>query len=253
MTSTTSPHVETMRAFTALNLDVAAIRRLADTARRLRASAHAPEDGAVSWTAPTKMHVTLKFFGAIDLGLAPALVDALRPLAAGKSATRVRITGLTAFPSPEAARVLVADLDDPSLELSRLQDDVETVCESLGVPRDVRAYRPHVTLARTRAPLDVRAWFDAETIARARLPAADQLGDAFGTELLLFRSDLARSGAEYTPLFREVFTITRASRRSERPPKKAPAAAAEPSAADRISSLLPPAIASTLPKEDDWD
>jgi RNA 2',3'-cyclic 3'-phosphodiesterase len=212
-----SVHVETMRAFVAVNLDVVATRRLADIGRRLRSSELAPP---ASYTSPPKLHVTLSFFGVIDVGLAPALADALRPLAAGKSAVRVRIARLTAFPSQETARVVVAELEDPSGDFARFHDEFDARCDGLGFARDPRPYRPHVTLARTRDAVDVNAWLGAEAVERGRMTGREHICDAIATEVVLFRSDLARSGAEYTPLFRESFTITRASRRSERPSKK---------------------------------
>jgi len=191
-----------MRAFLALNLDIATIRTIAERAGVLREGAGSPLAGApLTWVPATKMHVTLKFFGSIDVGLAPAIADAVRPIAESATPVRVGDARLTAFPDPEHARVIVYELADPDGDVAELFEAIEARVEALGIPREQRALRPHVTLARTRAPIDVTA-----------LSAAAPLGldAASATELVLYRSDLSRPGAEYDRVAR--FDLPRARR-----------------------------------------
>ncbi len=199
-----SAPIETMRAFIALNLDIGAVRRVAEVARQLRESPRAPK---ARWVAPTKMHVTLKFFGTIDVGLAPALAAEIRLLAEGRPAPHVAVNELTAFPSPEHARVIVASVDDPEGGVARLAAAVEERSAELGFPRESRAFRGHLTLARTVGSVDARAWLSAVPISAF---------DAVGTELVLYRSDLARSGAEYTAVARYGFAPASARDGAER-------------------------------------
>ncbi|MEO6418668.1 MAG: RNA 2',3'-cyclic phosphodiesterase, partial [Polyangiaceae bacterium] len=183
-----------MRAFLALNLEVASIRQVAELGKQLRGRARAPE---ASWIAATKLHITLKFFGAIDVGLTPAIVDAVKPLADAEVAPRVRFAKVTGFPDEETARVLVLEMDDRSGDLTRLFVEVERRVDAIGFPREERPYRPHVTLARFRAPTDIRAF--SEAVGRPKLD------EALVTELVLYRSDLSSAGAEYVPLMRSGF------------------------------------------------
>jgi len=182
--------VDSMRAFVALNLDVATVRAIADLARDLRVHPLAP---AARWVAPTKMHVTLKFLGAIDVGLAPAIRDSLAGLIAARASPRLAIRKPTAFPTPESARVIVLEIDDVSGGVAQIEASVEKSLASLGFLPDPRAFRPHVTLARTNASVDSRAW-----LASIAVPSRD----AVVTELVFYRSDLTRSGAEYTAVAR---------------------------------------------------
>jgi len=179
-----------MRAFVACNLDVESVRRITATRDALRAHAHAPK---ARWVPPTKMHVTLKFYGDIDVGLAPALRDALAPLAPGARPIRLGWDALSAFPSVEEARVVVALLSDAEGDLARLLAAIEESSRKLGFDAETRPFRPHVTLARPAAKLDARAW-----LSEAKLP----VGPALVTELVLYRSDFNAPGQEYSALAR---------------------------------------------------
>ena len=219
--------MDTMRAFLALNLEVASIRRLAELGHVLRKRPQVPD---AHWIAATKLHLTLKFFGAIDVGLAPAIIDAVRPLAEAEIAPRVRFLKLTGFPDEENARVLVLEMDDRTGDLARLFVEVERRVDAVGFAREERPYRPHVTLARFKTPTDVRAFCDA-----AGAPAK---GDALVTELGLYRSDLSSAGAEYVPLMRSGFGGARApTRMASIPAPMAP---------------LPPELEADLPPEKGW-
>jgi 2'-5' RNA ligase len=183
--------VPVMRAFCALNLDLASVRRLHGTALALQAEPEAPS--GTRWVPPTRMHVTLKFFGDVDVGLGPALVDAIAPLADAESVLRAPFSRLEAFPRGERARVVVAMLDDAAGELRRLAEAVEEAASRLGFEREARPYQPHATLARLGRPTDVRRWLDA-----VRVPTEP----ATVTELVLYRSDFTPAGNEYVALGR---------------------------------------------------
>jgi len=180
----------TMRAFCACNPDVASVRRLVETQAALRAHPLAPK---ARWVSPTRMHVTLKFFGDVDVGLAPALSDAISPLARDERTIRVGYAGLTGFPDADRARVVVALLDDAPGEVRRIAEGVEAATGKLGFEREAREFLPHVTLARLERPSDVSAW-----LASVRLPAPP----VTLTELVLYRSDLGSARHEYVALSR---------------------------------------------------
>lgn len=98
------------------------------------------------WTDPDGWHVTLAFLGATD----PEHVATIRHAIAGIAGEFDHIdcptTGLGAFPSPNAARVVAYRLADPDGRLTQLALRVR---RTLDVDDGAR-FRPHVTLARTR-------------------------------------------------------------------------------------------------------
>ena len=180
----------TMRVFAALNVEVTGLRRVLGAVDLLRANPLAPH---ARWVAPTKLHVTLKFFGEIDAGLAPALRDTLAAVTRERRAPRVAFSGFSAFPSPEKARVVFTEVEDMGQETRGLSDAIQSGVEALGFPPETRAFHPHLTVARTSEPTDSRTWLSAATPWRVV---------AICPELALYRSDTVRPGAEYEALAR---------------------------------------------------
>jgi 2'-5' RNA ligase len=180
---------ETIRAFVALDLDSMGLRRVARVADRLRMGSGAP---SASWTASTKMHVTLKFMGALQADAVVPFGQALRELVeestplAGPYPLR-----LAAFPSPAHAHVIVVELDDASGALGKLAEKIDKLAAKHGVPREDRPFRPHVTLARLKLTYDARRWLRPELAEGAECRAA---------RVTLYRSELGSEGSTYTPL-----------------------------------------------------
>jgi 2'-5' RNA ligase len=166
-----------------------AIRRRAE---RSRVTARFLSDDA--------LHVTVCFLGSVDRERVPDFVGVLEACSA-ISRIDVRLTTLGAFSSPRRARVVVAELGDPEGRLAALAGAVALGAEKLGVPREERAFRPHVTLARLKRPADVSDW-----LAHATL---DQVAVSFG-ELVLYESVLLPTGSRYVALARAAFLGPRA-------------------------------------------
>jgi 2'-5' RNA ligase len=192
---------DTIRVFAALSVEVAAIRRVTAAAERLRASPLAPR---ARWVPPTKMHVTLKFYGEVDAALAPALRDRLGAFAKERVAPRLAFAGFSAFPSRDEARVVFAEVEDMGDETASLAKGVEALSESLGLAPEARPYRPHLTVARLAEAGAVGEWL--ESIPPSRVVA-------LAPELVLYRGDLARPGAEYEALGRFALGARRSNKK----------------------------------------
>jgi len=131
-------------------------------------------------------HLTLQFLGN------SADVDAVATALGGITGPRAsaRIGGAGAFPDVRRARVLWLGLLNGAETLSALAGAVSERMAPLGHAAEARPFRPHVTLARYRAPTDVRA-------------AVAAIGDAPvgpGWEvdaLTVYESRLRSDGAEY--------------------------------------------------------
>jgi 2'-5' RNA ligase len=186
MAATEAP---TLRAFVALDLDTMSVRRVVRVADRLRMGSGAP---SASWTPASKMHMTVKFLGTIKRASVQQLAAAIGPLATGKGAPRPGTFHLGAFPSVDAARVVVALLDDPHRELAALAERLEQIGEGVGVARETREFRPHLTLARLKMPFDVRRWVRPELA-----PGTDACSVV---RLTLFESRQGEQGTTYVPL-----------------------------------------------------
>lgn len=193
MTPAPSAEATSTRAFVALDFDEASHDVVDAAAAKLRATA--PPQAGLRWTAPEQLHVTVKFLGRVSDAVLAAFGDAVRAVGVEGATIGGRLEGVSAFPSLARASVLVGALVDPSGGLATIARRFEEAARVAGIPPEERAYRPHVTFARLRAPRNLRPWIEANALNRADV--------RFGT-LTLYRSDLSPSGARYTPLARAI-------------------------------------------------
>jgi RNA 2',3'-cyclic 3'-phosphodiesterase len=97
------------------------------------------------WVAPENYHLTLRFIGDIDDGLAREIAYMLGQVK--RSGFDLRIDGLDSFGGNKPRAVVAAVSAVP--ELVDLQADHERLMQRVGLEAD-RKYKPHVTLARLR-------------------------------------------------------------------------------------------------------
>lgn len=188
---------DTVRAFVGCLLDLGATRRVMDLQKVLRKSA----EGAgwrAAWVPPPNLHVTVKFVGDVDVELVPALSDALAVVARKHAAIRLTVGGVGAFPEEGVPRVLFARVGEGHEQLAALAASVDQAFFELGLPKEVRKFHGHVTLARVKyCPPGGPTLQQIVPVGEA----AD-CGTASITEVTLYRSDLLRTGAEYHVLAR---------------------------------------------------
>src|SRR5688500_20148207 len=109
---------EQWRTFCALELGDDVLERLRDHIRRLR---EAVPEASASWTRVENIHLTLKFFGNVDVDRIPAISDAASRAVKDFSPIRIGVGGTGVFPKPSRAQVLWIGVRDPSGKLSGLQ------------------------------------------------------------------------------------------------------------------------------------
>lgn len=133
-----------MRLFLAINLAPELRDAVYAAAAPLRAAA--PH---LSWTPAERLHLTVKFLGEQHAELEARLIPALDAASAAYEPMRLELHGVGAFPSFTRARVIWAGIE-PSATLDALFHDLEDACAETGLPREHRAFSPHVTLGRAR-------------------------------------------------------------------------------------------------------
>jgi 2'-5' RNA ligase len=97
------------------------------------------------WVAPENYHLTLRFIGDIDDGLAREIAYMLGRIK--RPAFDLRIDGLDSFGGRKPRAVVAAVPSVPTL--FDLQADQERLMQRVGLEPE-RKYKPHVTLARLR-------------------------------------------------------------------------------------------------------
>jgi len=158
----------------------------------LRAHLSALQQGvpAARWVDPDNLHLTLRFIGEADGGQARDLDTALIQVRAERFS--VTLTGVDRFGQGRKSRALWVGVA-PALELDRLQRKVEQAVRAAGFAPGGRRFKPHVTLARFKGDPGYR--LDDHLAHHASFHAAP-----FEVrEFVLYSSQLAPSGAIYTP------------------------------------------------------
>ena len=189
---------EEWRTFCAVELPGDVRERLRDHIQRLR---EAVPEAAASWTRVENIHLTLKFFGNVDVARISAISDAAARAVKEFSSFRIGVGGTGVFPKPSRAQVLWIGVNDPSGQLLSLQKQLENECAKKGFERDDRAYRPHLTIARLRKPEGARQL--ADTHLQMKFDPVEVLLN----QLVVFRSELSSKGSRYTVISRLEFKL----------------------------------------------
>lgn len=98
------------------------------------------------WIDPENYHLTLRFIGDIEAGLAHEIASVLGRIA--REPFELKLDGLSSF-GGRKPRAVVATLA-PSPPLIELQAEQERLMQRVGAEPEGRKYIPHVTLARLR-------------------------------------------------------------------------------------------------------
>jgi 2'-5' RNA ligase len=188
--------VESLRVFCAVELPAEVRDAAAAHVGGLRRDF--PEARA-SWARAASLHVTLKFIGEVEPARVVELSRAAGAAVEGSSPFGLSVEGTGTFPPRGAARVLWLGVADESGGLARLQRRLEEECEAAGFPREPRAFKPHLTLARLRASKD------APRVSEAHRRQTFGPYPFRVSELIVMRSELGPGGSRYTPLSRHIF------------------------------------------------
>src|SRR5260370_25553349 len=134
------------------------------------------------WTSHEAWHVTLAFLGQVSDVAAGRLMPRLERAAHRHETVALGFAHGGAFPNGTRARVLWTGLQGDHRALAALAAAVSAGARRAGAPPpdEGRAFRPHLTLARCRAPADVR-------------PLVAALAGFAGTPLIADRIHLIRS------------------------------------------------------------
>jgi RNA 2',3'-cyclic 3'-phosphodiesterase len=142
---------------------------------------------------PEGVHVTLKFIGEA----APERVEQIQARLAGirvPAPVELQFRGVGFFPNDRHPRVFWAGIL-ATRNLAELAASIERELAPLGILREGRPFKPHLTLARFKSEDGLSRL--RETIASA---GAIEFGAMRGESFHLYESRLKSGGAEYTKL-----------------------------------------------------
>jgi|SRR5579875_601762 len=187
-----------MRIFIAIDLP-SSIRSDIERKQKLfrAALSHNPKDAAgIRWTQPEGIHLTLKFLGEVPEGGLEHVIERLSRLELFE-AFPVEVKNFGFFPDARHPRVFWAGVTGPP-QLPALATLIETAVSDLGFCKELRPFKPHLTLARFRltrpqSVLEVMSKREEDT----------SLGQFVVSEFFVFESKLSATAApEYRKLAR---------------------------------------------------
>ena len=187
-----TPRMESrrVRCFVAVEVEDEIRARLAEAQEALAAAG-----SHVRWSRPESLHVTLKFLGDIEESNVGAVCTIVESVAAAHDAFAVEVAGLGAFPNPRRPRVVFARMSDPTNTLAAMARALDERATAVGVSRDRRPFRPHLTLGRVKSGRGMADLTQALAAYEARA-----FGGQTVSQISLMRSELRPSGAVYTRL-----------------------------------------------------
>jgi RNA 2',3'-cyclic 3'-phosphodiesterase len=187
-----------MRLFIALDIDDAIRERI--TRFMVGVQAFAPD---ARWVKPESLHVTLKFIGEQPEAMVEKIKQALA--AVRGDAMQIQFRGYGFFPTAKSARVFWIGIESGP-QLASLATAVDDATASLGIPKEDRAFSPHLTLARAAggsgSPRRRKSDGSNRTFQRLQEKLAALSSHEFGTmtayEFFLYQSQLSPKGSKYT-------------------------------------------------------
>jgi 2'-5' RNA ligase len=172
-----------IRSFLAIYPTPEAYKRIIEFRDRLRSSMNR---SGVRWASEGQLHLTVKFVDSLPLMVVPELVERLQSIS--EKFEPIPLKASFIGPLWQNCRVLGLSIDSPDNKLVQLQQCMEDVFFERGVPKEPKAFNPHLTLAR---------------IDHARLiPVVEKKVVAEWTcsEWVFVKSELTNQGAIHTPI-----------------------------------------------------
>lgn len=108
----------------------------------------------IRWVSPETLHITLKFYGEIQLDMIEALKKHLAAIRR-RGPFEIGIDGVNGFPTLSAPNTVWTGVKTNIPRLMETAREVERASLKVGIDRNRRRLRPHITLGRrnTQEPL----------------------------------------------------------------------------------------------------
>lgn len=179
-----------MRLFIAVELSNEMRRELAVVSKALR------ERSCGGRFVPVEnMHITMHFLGETN-DLAGA-ADAMREACRGIRPFELKLGRYGFFEkNGSGGKTSIVEVEGELSELSILHETLESALADRGFPRELKKFRPHITLGRS---------VEHDELVTSELRAMPLEGSVTVTGLTLFESTRVKGNMVYTPLHRQKF------------------------------------------------
>jgi 2'-5' RNA ligase len=150
-----------------------------------------PHIRGVRWLEPRQMHLTLAFLGTVTADTQETLSEKLRAIS--WKSFFLPLVGLGTFPGKGWPKIIWIGVGTGHPHLFQLHKRVQEAILAVGLEPDLRAFHPHVTLARYRdvSPQTIRPFLKSNAEFDAGLIPVQSF--------VLHSSQLSPAGSIYTP------------------------------------------------------
>jgi 2'-5' RNA ligase len=187
-----------LRLFCAIELPLV-VRE--EAARRIEHLREQFPRARATWERAEKMHLTLKFLGDVEETRLQSVNKVVEATASAFQPFEMSIEGAGAFPPrAQVPRVLWLGAKDDSNNLVVIQEKLKDEFARIGFKKEARAFHPHLTLARVRAPENAKELREEHERLEFKTPSF------IVEEIVLMQSELLPSGSRYAKIFSSKFT-----------------------------------------------
>ncbi|MBW1803239.1 MAG: RNA 2',3'-cyclic phosphodiesterase [Deltaproteobacteria bacterium] len=180
-----------IRSFLAFELPLDIKRTVRDVSGALRKT---PLN--VRWVNVYNIHLTVVFMGNIPEADVAPMGNSVKKVCRDYGPFEIYLNGIGFFPGSRNARVLWIGLDGDMERMAQFRDALQACLVPFGIRKEKRPFKPHLTLGRFRKPGKNSRQLEAVATQYHDLKSPVQRLD----ELIMFKSELKPSGAEYSRL-----------------------------------------------------
>jgi len=178
---------ETIRAFIAIELNKETQSYLSNIQSELK------ETGAdVKWVKSENIHLTLKFLGNIDVSKINQIKEILTKISRENTEFTVELSDIGAFPKKEHPRVIWIAIEKNQDKVIKIVADLEERLMELGIAKEDRPFRAHLTLGRVKSNLN-----RLKLVEKLKNINISQRHSLIVNKLTLFKSTLTPGGPIY--------------------------------------------------------
>lgn len=183
-----------MRAFIAIELPANIKDFLSRLENKLKTT------GAdVKWVSPGNIHLTLKFLGEINAETIEKISVIMEDIAKNKKTFQIHLGAMGAFPNTKFPRVIWIGINSGEDEAKEIVKELEKELNKIGIPREVKPFSGHITIARIRSNKDKENL--VQELNKLNNNTERDNPPAFAvTKFILFKSTLTPQGPIYEVL-----------------------------------------------------
>ncbi len=146
------------------------------------------KDDDPHWIDPQHWHITIKFFASVEAETLTPICESIEEVTSTLAPFFLGVRKIAGFPAANSRNIAAHLIPHKALRL--IFDSLDEAACVMGIAKETRRFRPHITLAKFRSNI---LPFEPVSLTDFKITAK---------ELVLYESKPAREGSHYIPLRR---------------------------------------------------